>query len=90
MGPSWGRLGALLGPLGALLGSLGAVLRPLGAVLGFLGALLEPSWGHLGRLKAQSGEVSKTYKHIVFLMFWAFQGLQDGPKLGQVWVKLRS
>ena len=53
LGLSWGPLGALLGPLGALLGLLGTILEPLGA-------LLEASWGHLGRLQAQSGEVAKT------------------------------
>ena len=57
LGSSWGGLGVVLGRLGALLGSLGALLEPLGA-------LLEASWGHLGRLRAQSGEVAKTLKNL--------------------------
>ena len=62
LGPSWGRLGAVLavmepcwavlGPSWVVLGlsgdRLGAVLRPSWRVLGRLGAVLEPSWGRLG------------------------------------------
>ena len=55
MGPSWGRLGALLGHLGAL---LGPSWRLLGPSWGFLGH----SWGHLGRLEAQSGDVKKNHR----------------------------
>ena len=78
--PSWGRLGAILGPSWALLGLLGAVLEPLGA-------LLEPSGGHLERLKAQSDELMKTYSNIGFL-----QGLRAPreSKLGQVGVQMPS
>ena len=64
---SLSRLGALLGPLGTLLG-------PLGALLGPLGALLEFSWGHLGRLRAQSGEVAKTLKNSRLLKVLGLSG----------------
>ena len=75
MGPSWGRLGALLGPLGAVLGPLGAVLGPLGELLG-------PSWGHLERLKTQKDEVVKAFKN-----HWFLQGLgaPRGSKMGRSW-----
>ena len=53
--PSWGHLGAILGPLGGIWGYLGPSWSHLGAILGHLGpswghlgALFEPSWGHLG------------------------------------------
>ena len=42
---SWDRLGAVLGQSW---GPLGALLEPLGAILGRLGAVLEPSWGPFG------------------------------------------
>ena len=78
LGPSWGRLGALLGRLGALLGSLGAILGPLGA-------LLEPSWGYLGRLKTQIGDM---LKHATPPTGNAHVAAQDGAKMGSSWAKL--
>ena len=78
MGPSWGRLGVLLGGLGTLLG-------PLVAVLGLLGALLEPSWVHLERLEMQKDEVAKTLKN-----YWFLQGL-GAPRVSKTrpsWAKL--
>ena len=44
MVPSWGHLGAVLGPSWGPLGPSWALLGPLGAILGPLGA----SWGHPG------------------------------------------
>ena len=74
LGPSWGRLGAILVPPWAALGSswasLGRLLELLGALLGPSGALLEargvvlgPSLGGLGRLQTQISEMSKPLKN---------------------------
>ena len=46
-GPSWVRLGALLGRIGRLLGRLGAFFGRLGGLLGRLGAMFEASWALL-------------------------------------------
>ena len=48
LGPSWGRLGALLGRVGSLLGRLGALLGRFGRLLGASWAVLGRSWGSLG------------------------------------------
>ena len=67
LGPSWGRLGALLGRLGRLLGRLGALLGGLGALLGASWAVLGWSWGLLGglleRRKSEKARKPKTFKH---------------------------
>ena len=57
---TWSRLGVVLGPSW---GRLGAILAPLGAVLGPPWALLGPSLSHLRHLKRQCGDVAKTYKN---------------------------
>ena len=59
LGPSWGRLGTLLGDLGRLLGRLEALLDRLGALLGASWAVmvgLEGLWGHLGASEARTRE----------------------------------
>ena len=89
LGAVLGPPGASWGPLGRLLGPLGALLAPLGASLGLLGALLGPSWGHLGRLKRQSGEVAKMPENAIRIAFSGPREIQEGPKLGQVGVQLR-
>ena len=80
----WSRGGVLLGPSW---GHLGVPLGPLGAVLGSLRAVSEPSWGQLGHLKKESGEVAKTCKNPRFL-----QGLGTprGSKTRPSWAKLGS
>ena len=53
LGPSWGHLGAILGPwghLGAILGHCGASWAHLGAIFWPSWALLVPSWLHLGAM----------------------------------------
>ena len=87
---TWDHLGAVLGPSWALLGPLGPFLGPLGAVLGPLGALLEPPWGHLGHFKEIKVSTQKHQKTLIRIAFLGPRGFQDGPKLGQVGVKLRS
>ena len=52
--PSWGHLGAILGPSW---GILGPSWGHLGAILGHLGAILGPSWGHLGASWAHPGPI---------------------------------
>ena len=47
LGPSWGRLGAILSHLGAVLEPLGGFLGHLGALLGPLGDLLDSCSGIL-------------------------------------------
>ena len=44
---SWGTLGGLLEPFGAIVGRLGAKLKPLRVLVGLLGALLGTSWSPL-------------------------------------------
>ena len=53
--PSWGRLGAILGPSWAILGPSWGCLGALGAVLGPSWGRLGPSWGRLGALGAVLG-----------------------------------
>ena len=82
MGPSWGRLGALLGPSWALLGTLGhswghlgpswGLLGPLGAILGPVGAILGPSSGPFGPSLGHLGAIlGPTWAHL-------------GPNLGSL------
>ena len=56
LGPSWARLGGLLGRLGRLLGRLGALLGRLGAVLG-------ASWAVLERREAENTKTTKSFQN---------------------------
>ena len=53
--PSWGRLGAILGPSWAILGPSWGCLGALGPVLGPSWGRHGPSWGRLGAVLGLSG-----------------------------------
>ena len=90
LAPSWGRLGGLLVPLGAILRllgdvSLGAILEPLkpscGSLEGRLGALLGPLGKVLGRSR---GPLSAQGRKRHFGASWRVLG----PKMAPLTAKL--
>ena len=80
MGPSWGRLGAILGPSWGLLGPSWGLL---GGSRGHLGAIL-------GIFRRPNRSSIIIQKPLVFTGFGRPQGVLDALKLGQVGVKLPS
>ena len=60
---TWSRLGVVLGPSW---GRLGAILAPLGAVLGPPWVLLGPPLSHLRHLKMQCGKVATACNKYLF------------------------
>ena len=46
---------------------------------------MEPSWGHLGRLKRQSGEVAKMPENAIRIAFSGFREFSRGPRVGPSW-----
>ena len=72
LGPSWGRLGAVLGYLGAFLGHLKAILGHLGVILGHLGAI----FGHFGVSWCQDAvqEPNIDFPKVFSYKFWTSAG----------------
>ena len=93
LGPSWGPLGAVLGPLGLSWGVPGAVLGPLGdvlgaswGVLGALGAVLRLSWAT--NVRKPNFDDSYTFLHD----FGGPRGVPEASwrRLGASWRRLRA
>ena len=78
MGPSWGRLGPVLGR------SWGG----LGPSWGRLGAVLGPFWGYLGLSQAILNENVDLLKSIQKQMFFNHFGPFTGAQVGPRWAKL--
>ena len=85
--PPCGSLEAVWGLSWAPFGSPWA---SLGVLWGLLGAVLRPCMGHLGHLKYAKLNSRKHSKTLIRIAFLGPRESQDGPKLGQVGVKLRS
>ena len=87
--PSWGHLGAILGPLGAVLGPPWGLLGRSWGVLGASRGHLEVTLHCLRRLSSKSAKMQPLpHEMLIFVAKMGPRWGQDGAKLGQVGPKL--